>query len=63
MTQGEGLVRWATFRLRVCRSRRSDSDNGRMPHPLPPLGDDHFDRLSRFLDLEAEAEREQAART
>jgi ATP-dependent RNA/DNA helicase IGHMBP2 len=27
-----------------------------------PLGDDHFDRLSRLLDLEAEAEREQAAR-
>jgi superfamily I DNA and/or RNA helicase len=27
-----------------------------------PLGDDHFDRLTRLLDLEAEAEREQAAR-
>ena len=30
---------------------------------MTPLGDDHFDRLSRLLDLEAEAEREQAART
>src|SRR5262245_57903450 len=29
---------------------------------MSPLGDDHFDRLSRLLDLEAEAEREQAAR-
>ncbi|HEX3147718.1 MAG TPA: AAA domain-containing protein [Gemmataceae bacterium] len=27
-----------------------------------PLEDDHFDRLSRLLDLEADAEREQAAR-
>jgi ATP-dependent RNA/DNA helicase IGHMBP2 len=30
---------------------------------MPPLGDDHFDRLGRLLDLEAEAERAQAART
>jgi superfamily I DNA and/or RNA helicase len=30
---------------------------------MQPLGDDHFDRLSRLLDLEAEAEREQSART
>lgn len=30
---------------------------------MPPLGDEHFDRLSRLLDLEAEAERAQAART
>jgi len=30
---------------------------------MPPLGDDHFDRLARLLDLEAVAEREQAART
>jgi ATP-dependent RNA/DNA helicase IGHMBP2 len=29
---------------------------------MSPLGDDHFDRLSRLLDLEAEAERAQAAR-
>src|SRR5215212_1665726 len=29
---------------------------------MPPLGDEHFDRLSRLLDLEAEAERQQAAR-
>src|SRR5215210_6460311 len=29
---------------------------------MAPLGDDHFDRLSHLLDLEAEAEREQAAR-
>ena len=28
----------------------------------PPLPDDHFDRLSRLLDLEAEAERQQALR-
>jgi superfamily I DNA and/or RNA helicase len=28
---------------------------------MTPLGDDHFDRLSRLLDLEAEAERAQAA--
>ncbi len=30
---------------------------------LPPSASDHFDRLSRLLDLEAEAEREQATRT
>jgi superfamily I DNA and/or RNA helicase len=30
---------------------------------MQPLGDDHFERLSRLLDLEAEAERAQAART
>src|SRR5262245_66467642 len=30
---------------------------------MQPLGDDHFDHLSRLLDLEAAAEREQAART
>lgn len=30
---------------------------------MPPPGPDHFDRLSRLLDLEAEAEREQAAHT
>jgi ATP-dependent RNA/DNA helicase IGHMBP2 len=29
---------------------------------MAPLGDDHFDRLSHLLDLEADAEREQAAR-
>jgi superfamily I DNA and/or RNA helicase len=29
---------------------------------MTPLGDDHFERLSRLLDLEAEAEREQAAK-
>lgn len=29
---------------------------------MPPLGDEHFDRLARLLDLEAEAERAQAAR-
>jgi len=29
---------------------------------MSALGDDHFDRLSHLLDLEAEAEREQAAR-
>jgi ATP-dependent RNA/DNA helicase IGHMBP2 len=33
-----------------------------MRDAMPPLGDDHFDRLSRLLDLEADAEREQAAR-
>jgi len=30
---------------------------------MTPLGDEHFDRLSRLLDLEGEAEREQAARS
>ncbi|MSR52882.1 MAG: DNA-binding protein [Gemmataceae bacterium] len=30
---------------------------------MTPLGDDHFDRLSRLLDLEGEAEREQATRS
>src|SRR5262245_24172124 len=29
---------------------------------MTPLADDHFDRLSRLLDLEAEAERQQALR-
>ena len=29
---------------------------------MPPLGDDHFDRLGRLLDLEGAAERDQAAR-
>jgi superfamily I DNA and/or RNA helicase len=33
-----------------------------MQQGIAPLPDDHFDRLSRLLDLEAEAEREQAAR-
>ena len=30
---------------------------------MVPLSDDHFDRLARLLDLEADAEREQAARS
>ena len=30
---------------------------------MTQLGDEHFDRLSRLLDLEGEAEREQAARS
>ena len=30
---------------------------------MTPLGDEHFDRLSRLLDLEGEAEREQATRS
>jgi superfamily I DNA and/or RNA helicase len=30
---------------------------------MSPLGNEHFDRLSRLLDLEAEAEREQATRS